>query len=70
MSMTPTEFIVPKPNKVKSAAEARDLAIDYQEWFSVHTMSYGEAAYYSNYFEILAQRFPELTDEFKENAII
>lgn len=70
MSISPREFIVPNEGKVSSAAQARELAIAYQQWYGEHSISYGETVYYQNYFEALAVKFPELTDEFKENDII
>lgn len=70
MSLSSREFIVPSAEKVHDAEQARTLAIDYQEWFSRHAISYGETIYYQNYFEALANKFPELTDEFKENGVI
>lgn len=63
------DFHLPSADKVKTAGEATDLAIDWQSWQSEQSLSYGEAVYYQNYFEALAERF-NLTDEFKENGII
>jgi hypothetical protein len=57
------------PKQVKSEGEARSLAIEYQNWASNQSMSYGELAYYQNYFEKLGKRF-NLTAEFSENGII
>jgi hypothetical protein len=55
--------------EVKTADEAREQAIAWQQWQSEQSMSYGEASEWLNYFEKLAAKF-NLTDEFKENAII
>lgn len=63
------DFHLPKLAAVATAGEATDLAIDWQAWQSEQALSYGEVAYYQNYFEALAKKF-DLTDEFKENAII
>lgn len=70
MSYETGEFDLPKSIKVKSADEARDLALDWQAWQSDQNLSYGEAVYYQNYFEALTEKFPELDDEFRENGII
>lgn len=61
----------PKPvEAVQSASEARDIAVEWQHWQSEQSMSWGEVADWEGYFEQLAGKFPELKDEFKENAII
>jgi hypothetical protein len=52
-----------------SKGEARDRAIEYQRLQAADSMSWGEAAEYSHFFEKVAKRFG-LTEEFKENAII
>jgi hypothetical protein len=56
-------------SKVKSKNEARQIAMDYQNWSSEHSMSWGEVATYNQYFTSLARKF-NLVKEFKENAII
>lgn len=61
---------LPDISEVKTADEARDLALDWQIWMGEHDSSYGELISYQEYFEALAEKFPELMDEFKENAII
>jgi len=48
---------------------ARQKAIDWQADFNNHNYSYGEIAYFQNYFEKLGKRYG-LLKEFKENAII
>jgi len=55
--------------KPTTQAEARDLAIDWQNWQSEQSLSYGEILKFQNYFQALAAQF-DLTDEFKENGII
>ncbi len=55
---------------VQSANEARDLAIDWQHWQCNQSMSWGDVADWQGYFETLVQKFPELKDEFKANAIV
>lgn len=57
-------------SKVTSAEEARDIAIDWQNWASEQTLSYGELADWQAYFEALADKFPEIRDELQENGII
>lgn len=54
---------------VKSADEARQLAIDWQAWASEQSLSYSELSEWQGFFETLAKKF-DLTDEFKENGII
>jgi len=54
---------------VKTAAEARDLAIDWQHWQSDYSMSLCEVLDWQDYFGQLVNKFPELQDEFTENAI-
>ena len=49
--------------------EARQKAIEWQLDFANNNYSWGELAYYSNYFEKLAKRYG-LIEEFKENGII
>jgi hypothetical protein len=61
---------LPKIDKVTSAEQARDLAIEYSNWVGDQSLSYGELIYYTNYFEALAEKYPTLVDEFKENIII
>lgn len=69
MSEKQIDFSLPRLDNVKSAGEATDLAIEYQNWASGQALSYGELVYYTNFFEALADRF-NLTDEFKENGIL
>lgn len=64
-NMTPEQVA-----KAKSADEARDLAIEWQQWQSEQSLSYGELAEWQGVFTELADRFPELAEEFAENGII
>lgn len=57
-------------NEVTSAGQATDIAIEWQDWQHEQDLSYGEIAAWQNYFADLADRFPELREEFEENAII
>lgn len=50
-------------------ANARQQAIDWQNEQSMQSMSWGEVAYYSDYFTKLGKRYG-LLKEFKENGII
>ena len=63
------KFVLKKVSTVKTKAEARSLAIDYQDWFSEQSLSWGDVARYGNYFSELGKKF-KLTKEFKENGII
>lgn len=53
----------------KSEDEARQAAIAWQSWQSDKALSIGVIADWSAYFAELAKKY-DLTDEFKENAII
>ena len=53
----------------KRKEAARQEAIDWQADFGNHNYSYGELAFYSDYFEKKAKRYG-LLREFKENGII
>ncbi len=55
--------------EVKTEDEARQIAIDWQGWASVGSLSYQELAEFQAYFQELADQF-ELVDEFQENGII
>lgn len=56
--------------KVKSADDARTLAIDWQHWQSGQALSYGELSEWERIFTQLASKYPELKEEFIENGII
>ena len=53
----------------KRKEAARQEAIDWQADFGNHNYSYGELAFYSDYFEKKAKRYG-LLKEFRENGII
>lgn len=53
----------------KAKARARDKAVEWQSGFSDQNYSYGELAYWGDYFSRLAKRYG-LAREFKENGII
>lgn len=57
-------------NKYQRAKQnARNKAVEWQNDFCNHDYSYGELAYYGEYFSRLARRYG-LVREFKENGII
>lgn len=58
------------PRECETADEAYDHAVEWQHWASEQNLSYGDMAEWQAHFEALADRFPELRDEFVENAII
>ena len=62
-------FKLPELAQVKSEDQARNLAIDWQTWAAEQSLSYGELAQFSLFFESIAKKF-NLTAEFKENGII
>lgn len=56
--------------KYKKAKEvARNKAVEWQSDFCSQNYSYGELAYWQNYFERLGRKYG-LMREFKENGII
>ena len=57
-----------KEKTVKTEGEARQYAIDWQNWASEQNLSYGELAEWGVVFEKLGEKF-NLTEEFKENGI-
>jgi hypothetical protein len=63
------EGLKPPMTAVKTADEARERAIDWQNWQQYESPSYGELAEWQDYFKQLGKQF-NLTDEFKENGII
>jgi hypothetical protein len=58
-----------KREPIKTKEQARQKAIDFQQWQSAQSLSYGELAKWAAYFEKLAEKFG-LRDEFRENGII
>jgi hypothetical protein len=59
----------PPLTSIKTASQARDLAIDWQVWQANRALSYSELADWQDYFETVATKF-NLTDEFTENGVI
>lgn len=55
---------------ITTADQARQHAIDWQDWQAEQSLSYSEVLQWSQYFTILAEQWPELKDEFEENSII
>ena len=53
----------------KEKEKTRNEAIDWQADFVNHNYSYGELAYFFDYFETKARRYG-LVREFRENGII
>jgi len=53
----------------KTADEARDQAMDWQNEFSSKSLSWSEVIDAQNHFEKVAKKF-KLTKEFEENGII
>lgn len=49
--------------------EAREQAIEWQNWQSEQSLSYGEILQWQEYFESIAKEY-DLTEEFKENGIL
>lgn len=61
---------IPQLNSIKSADEARELAIDWSNLESRRPMYWSEVADWHNFFSALAGKYPELTEEFEENGIL
>lgn len=55
--------------EIKSKGEAQQIAIDWQNWQSKKSLSYGEFGEWIFFFEALARKF-HLVREFRENGII
>jgi len=53
----------------QTQAEARQYAIDWQNWQAEQILSFGELSQWALHFETIAKQF-NLIDEFKENGII
>jgi len=57
-----------RKTNIKTKEQARNKAINWQNWVSNISISYFELIEWENYFLKLATRF-NLVDEFKENGI-
>lgn len=53
----------------KTKEEAREYAIDWQNWASEHSLSWADIAEWSGIFTYWGTKF-DLLEEFKENGII
>lgn len=60
---------LPEITSVKTADEARQIAIDWQNWSNDQSLSYQELSDYQVYFAKLAKKF-KLELEFVENGIL
>lgn len=60
---------IPSLESIKDAGQAETLAIDWQNWASEQSLSYGELAEWEDFFRKLGRDF-NLTAEFSENGII
>jgi len=49
--------------------DARQYAIDWQNWQPNESLSYSESAEWADHFTTIAEQF-DLVDEFEENGII
>jgi len=58
-----------KKRTIKTQEEARQYAIDWQNWASKQILSIREMIEWQNIFEKLAKKF-DLKEEFEENGII
>lgn len=60
----------PDIEKVTTAQQAIDVAIEWSNENDETPLGWGDLARAQNYFEDLADKFPEVREEFEENAII
>ena len=58
-----------KLSKIKTAEQARQIAIDWEEWTSNKSLCSGELVIWQDYFMEIGEKFG-LLEEFKENGII
>ncbi len=56
-------------NAIETREAAREFAIDWQQWQSTQSMSWGKVAEWQTCFEALAEKF-DLLEEYKENGIL
>lgn len=59
-----------KKSNIRTLADARQHAIDWQNWQSTQSLSYSEICDWQAHFTKLAEQYPELKEEFIENGII
>lgn len=59
---------IPDVNTITTEDQARQLAIDWQDWQATEDLSWGELSDWHGFFTQLADKFG-LTDEFEENGI-
>lgn len=59
-----------QPTTPQTVDEARQHAIDWQQWASEQDLSYAEVNEWAFHFYAIAENFPSLKDEFIENCII
>lgn len=63
-------MILPLVDHIQTMTQASDLAIDWSNWQSEQNLSANDLIEWQMLFQQLADKFPELTDEFEENGII
>ena len=61
---------IPDIDTITTAEQGRDLAIEWSYGAAAENYSWGEFAEWGSFFASVADKFPELLDEFRENAII
>lgn len=61
---------IPSAETITTEEQARQLAIDWQQWASEQSLSWGESSLWSDFFSVLVAKFPGLEEEFKENGIL
>lgn len=58
-----------KPTNPTTTEEARQEAIDWQNWQSEQDLSFVELVEWADHFVLIAEKF-NLTEEFEENGVI
>jgi hypothetical protein len=61
---------IPPIESVTTQEQGHDLAVQWQSWQSEQNLDLVELGEWQDFFEKVAEKFPGLKDEFKENAII
>lgn len=64
-------MIIPDVSTITTEGQARDLAIEWQDWQSEQSLFMSEVADWAGFFTELADKFGnDLREEFEENGII
>ncbi len=61
---------IPAIETVETKEQGHNLAVEWQYWQSDQSLSWGEISYWQVFFVKVAEKFPSLAEEFRENGII